>query len=1323
MIRPVKIQIIDYPNISMFSNWIDNGKVYLDLDSEFKTQLSKEVTQLNDINEINIETALGSSFPKTQKNDALLFPDINYNAVDNVVKDRKIFFDLGYHALNQDSLRILGFNKNTNRYESDIVESDNHWIVKLKELYLDDLDFNNPEYTAEKLKYNQAHKAKYTTGDDGWYFGLVDYGNQVKVGEYSLGDFRPLIHSAKIYELIAKKIGYTIKFPLIQDTEWGARHVNYLLKEKLDDDDGNILESMEFKAQLSERLEFSNGGGYHQNVRVIFDNELVDKGNNYDPLTGEFTTPGYYEFYADLYIQFKIDIAFGGAGAFLEYRLVKEKANGQKIIEDVYAIHTRNDLSESKPLLLTANILVEQGDKVYVEYNRDTKYMEKSFISRGGTFFNKPISRSINSGDILNLKKSLRHDPVLDMIKGDVHLFNLKIYFERHTQTIHFLTPYDVNYYGDSITGFYKDVTESILDYQLTNDEIISTPKKYEKNTLYKFKKSTDPLVNKDEVPEYEEPYCKFINRGFPKEADGSNDVRENPYWEPTLNRIPVLPEVSQGAGANTINIPYMLDNLDGKISYAIGPRKLIAYGNANIYNYKIEPNNSKYAEISQIRIFEEIPSTIPYVFQVPESYTIFSGAYPDFELLKPEYKIQYGVSSDDLYEKFYKRYEFDFENKHESKFKLHAPMSFYFHQTFRNRILANGLSGHVLGRAVALNSFDLDTRLQVLSFIPDTQSSAECFEYIEPVLCKNYPIIITNKVGTTYSFSMGGTNESTLDSIKFEYKYKSSTGDFIEINPAELVNPVEPFIVRMTVTYADECKQVIKTSFIDPCGNKPKICTSLVSSCLSITECGTHVSTISSTFIEYSLNGTKWEAYNGCIDLTKLSISVTIINIRITVSYTGGCLPVTVEDNYVIGNTTPSDCPDVDSIIVPPSVIGVTVATGFELVRTGYYNCCAAYDKILYRKYGSNDEWKDWIEGQTPIPNNIDYEAKRVIIWCGQNCDPYCPAAIKVSKGCIGSANITDTVTSCAHQLKWENPDTGLTNWKLDILDDQIFFIPELSTFIDRNCGGVITEQDTKRIIWDRFNFQTKHTYTWNIGYKIESVEIHQNIAGALSGTITVPINVTYNSGASNDLLSGSIQNSIEKYLSENYSATNGVHYDLEIEVTGSTTKTLKIIWWAKHVVSSTWYGTQAPTDLLYTRDPSNVQSNTASTKSETQKVSVSEPTVSTFSPCGTEFKVKFGVGSNKFLNDSTSNFDTFTPYATVAIVDTLISASSSDSCNKHVLTASFTCAGTPTYMWKDGQVILSLTDTLTISGVGKVVTLYATCGTCTFKKQITLS
>ena len=66
----------------------------------------------------------------------------------------------------------------------------------------------------------------------------------------------------------------------------------------------------------------------------------------------------------------------------------------------------------------------------------------------------RPIAGTFNNGDIINLKKSLRHDPIIDMIKGDVHLLNLKIYYEESTQTIHFLTPYDTDYFGDIISGF-----------------------------------------------------------------------------------------------------------------------------------------------------------------------------------------------------------------------------------------------------------------------------------------------------------------------------------------------------------------------------------------------------------------------------------------------------------------------------------------------------------------------------------------------------------------------------------------------------------------------------------------------------------------------------------------------------------------------------------------------------------------------------------------------------------------------------------------------------------------------------------------------------
>ena len=89
-------------------------------------------------------------------------------------------------------------------------------------------------------------------------------------------------------------------------------------------------------------------------------------------------------------------------------------------------------------------------------------------------------------------------------------------------------------------------------------------------------------------------------------------------------------------------------------------------------------------------------------------------------------------------------------------------------------------------------------------------------------------------------------------------------------------------------------------------------------------------------------------------------------------------------------------------------------------------------------------------------------------------------------------------------------------------------------------------------------------------------------------------------------------------------------------------------------------------------------------------------------------------------------SNFDTFVENTNVDIDDT-IETLITETCNKHVLTANFTCAGTATYIWKYGQSTLSEDNTVTVSGVGRVITLLATCSVggvlCHYKKQKTLT
>lgn len=1325
--RAIKLQYLDTPSCYIQPAWYVNNKLYLDYDDEFRLSLNKEIQQLTDVNKIAIETALGTSLPATAKNLAILGIDINYNLLNVPVIEHKVLLDLGFNSLRHDSIKVVSYSKNTNRIEIQIIDGSDNWITKIKSIYLDDLPFQSFEYSKTNLVQNMTFNAKYITGDVGYYFPFVNYGSQIDPDQISEGDFRPWIHSKKIYELLSKELGVVINFPLL-DTEVGARHINYLLKENISED-ADSLDRLKFKAVTTIRHDFARDDNYVNEI-IKFDKEILDNGNNYDPTSGQYTGSGFIRFIVKL--DYHLSIQSGGLfvdRTFIDINLVQLHSDGRKTILANFNESTKSVTFDDQ-ITFIEEVLVLPGDKIYVEYNAQNGHVKDSFIRLGCEFYNEPINFIITAGQILNIQKSLRHDLVLDYIKGDCHLFNIKILEERHTNTIHFLTPYDTDYYGDAVSGYMTNITKSFLNLQVQKEEIITTPLEVTKNKLFKFKDSTDPKVTETKPEKYQQPFVKFIDNGF--EKINENDISENPYFEPTINRDFTI---QYELGSYQVDCLYMVDNADGQISYKFTPRKAIAYGMTELYYID---NTFGFASVNSIivGVMGELWYKIPYAFQLANSGTSSTGVYPNETLNIPTWKLVYGDYEDDLVELFYRKWMREFENRHTSKMKMLPYEENYFTEYFRKRVEVLGIDGNCNGRFISINSYNPETHYADYEFVPDNQSTDECDNFVAVNPCKNYPdIVITINLGEN-EFSLGGVSASPIASTKFEWTYE----DLINFQEGNSIGfPVKPYIVRMTVTYSDGCKQLVIKKLVDPCGNSPKICFSVVNDCLIIQECGTHNSVIDSILIEYSQTQVApydYKTYNDCIDIKTFSSAVKKIHARITVTYVDGCKTLPKEDDFFLTYTA-AECPDLDSVDDAPSVIAVTVAAGgpgqtggFELWRIGGYNCCAAKDEIQYRKKSSivsDDEWRVWVEGQVPLLMNQDYEIKRIIQWCNNKCKTWCSPVVYAMRGCQGNVNIGDTITSCIHTLKWQHPVNAVNEWLVDLIKDQDFFVPELKSYLETNCAGVITTSYNKRILYDRWNFRTQYQISWQPGYKIENMEIHQNIAGFLSSTITIPVNVTYTAGDDNTALKQAIKTSVESYLSSNYTAVNGVHYSFDVEILGTgTNRTTKLIWWAKNVFTATWYGAQAPTDLLYMRDTLNVQTTVASTKLEIQKIDTSDQKAITFTPCGTELRVKFSAGVNKYLDDSLSNFDTFTQNANIPIVSA-VETSITETCNKHILVAQFTCAGVASYIWKYGQTTISETDTVTVSGVGKIITLLANCIiaglSCTFKKQITLT
>lgn len=1301
----------DVSNMAINTNWYENifndNILFLDTDRQFTVELEKGIQELTDINKINIETVLGFSLPKTLKNLCLLGREGNFDAIDQSETDFDICVSSGGNDLVQNKLRVVSI---TERIEVEIIDSTDFWLVALKSLYLDQLDYGSFEYTKANLLANMTNKAAYTTGDQGIYFPFIWYGNLSKSNNITESDFRPLFHDKGLFERIFWKIGWAVNIPILE-TNVGRRLGSYLLRDEFNEDK-SLLEQRKFRASIGTDTTLINTSNNVSGV-LIFPNEIIDNGNNYNPITGIYSGG----VYATFVLEITADIHISGndsSRSYIAFQMFHEKNDGTfSECPGKVEIKAKNYDSIDEKITIECNVYLYPGERVVPKFSTGGDDFKLVRIKSKSVFYNIPISNVLQSGDVISIDNNMRHDLALDYIKGMVHLFNFKIITDWVTRTVHFLTPYDVEYYGETVGGYMLD---EIIDYRLKQTckgLSIRANEKSSKNKIYGFKGAGDAKIKEFDYEKYEEPFLKLVNNGF---DISETEYSLNPYFEPTIN---MNVEGLDGVGG-IVDAPYMLDNTNGEYSFKIGPRKVIFYGMTELF-YPVraiagQPSSSGGYNPIQLFLFGEISYRLPYAFQKANQGTSVTGSYPNYTFHVPTWKIVYGDSADDHYQKFYKRWDREMANRPTVTIDALLCEQDYLDEDFRNRALVNQDGSDIFGRIINIKNNPC-TKESTITFIPDNQLSNDCIDYEEEQLCQNFPEIIITKNALTgcFDFTIGGVNNSVITSVVFKYKYVNSD---TWITGNSFCGAIDTFQVSMEVVYADGCPTLTRDAIMDACGNRPKICYSRENDCLTITECGTHVSPISSVLIEYSLGdpniNPNWKVYNSCIDLK--SVIGNAVWIRLTVYYTGGCKSITLNELYPLSIAT-NDCPTID-INNPPEVICVTQASGNEIkfVKIGVYNGDAALDVIKYRKKGSNDEWK--IYNDIPLSTALMcWEAQRVIIWCANGCPPYCSSITGCNCTCAltGGANISQTnLGTCVHTFKWAHPDNNTMNWKVVILNDQTYHVPTARGFIEQNCGGTIVNLPSKAVEWDRWRFKGHFVWIWSPNQTINTITVHQNNAGTVSGPITIPINVTYTAGNTNDFLINAITASIENYLSVNYGAVNGVDYETVIIILGTgTNRTIQLGFFAKHVVSTRWFGLKASTDLM------NIAGAFVSV-TRTEVVSSPIPTLSCISPCGNEFRVQFRVGSNQFLDNGLSDFDKLIAIGTVPIVPNTLTISN-DSCVKWQLTLSYLCAFTPSYIWKNGSEIIGNTDTVVVFAPA-TLTVYFLCDNCWFESTVTI-
>lgn len=978
-----------------------NGVYNLDLEASEALSLTKKVEELDQSS--NIETAYitGISLPATGTNNYALFRNVNPNVVDQSFPPIGVYLRYGSNYYMDADMYVrkyqAGNGTGAGSYEVDFKPIVKHWAASAKDLKLNTLPYNDFEWTEANVLDIIENEQSWDEAGEGFYFPLVWYGRKYIGGKrdnrIAMQDFRPLFYATDILKKGLCKIGWQFESPLLY-SEHGRGYLAYILDKdymRRPED----LEVLKFKGNIGENgfnLIVSQPATYN---KIIFDVEIFDNGNNYDPANSVFSGAGIHTFFVTL----KVQLRYANTDRWNQYpqnvfEIVLERADGEIVIYagyDSISPNPANDVDhqwEDEVILAVSDVPVELGDKVYVRYRflGGTGFWAYLYqTATEGTFYNEPKQLLIYPGFVANFADWIHPDyTLLDFIKGIAHPIQAKFDTDFINKRVTMYTPYDVEFHGEQLEGFYTD-SES-KDYnlnQLVGSESIDPYNILSKRYLrLQWADSTDAYIESLQFSDESPPFSRTLDLGERYE-DTDPEVRANPFFEPTINRT-----AQHFAPRNPPEVPWLVDNMDGELSFDIGPRLLWTPGKKK-GRYK-----NTGTEMWAVWKFY-FGKDYPMAWQVMENEVEFTDGWR-----VPEQVVAYGRYKYDFYRMFWRRWVLDYTSNFQIGANLLLSHPEFNGFNFRARAVLRVKGRDVVGRIQSVTGWNpCETVSARVVMLPERQFSDPCEDLADDefdVICAgNMPTLEVSTYeggGACYEFSLGGTSSSPVEDILFEYAYNDDPDTWIE---ATFLCPATgPFSVRMKVTYSDLCPPVVIVRSFNPCSNQPVMSFEYddEGECIVINITNTGTSTIdwTTTTIETSPNPNgPWNDYTPG---TCVSYPDGTMYIQANVTFTDGCPPILLTGQW--------------EFFIQQALCNAV--WGFECVDEGGFitwNLFYPYpvgpdgvvqlalDIIKWRLPGEGeDDWRIW-DGQTPIPCPV--EAMRVIIFCDDACPVYCSPVV----------------------------------------------------------------------------------------------------------------------------------------------------------------------------------------------------------------------------------------------------------------------------------------------------------------------------------------
>lgn len=593
------------PPANIPSHYYDNGRVYLDLPTDFDLSLwnAPTRTKLDGFTELAV---MQGDLPSTPKNDYILalYNDVNFLNPD-YTKGIDVLVENGGITLPQQSLQIESYSKANKKYSFSLAYTNDDIVNSLKSIKLCDL-MGDVQVILDRDDIVNVYRFMSTyDGSSAFCLPPQNYGHfyYLNIDSTTLPihavEFRPNLFAKAVFERAF--CGFRLEGSFL-DTDFFKKFITYDIRP---DYDQFLAYKRGFKRE-SDLIDLDGSSAF--TIKMYHPDIIADPDNNYqvipsaDAGTSSYNRHGVYNVRATVNIT---TLYFGGG----TYASIDVTFNVKKNTGEV--VHT-----ETKNFFTPPNNIYQFVFEGLVDMKPDEGlYIECVGIGTIGavgydvatystTFTMTPVRDTTPyEGEIFTLREALDQDAtVYDYIKGISDMCQLNYTINRATGVIGIYPKVNTSVFGESYNPLINPNLPPLdwSDKCDPNELDIRFPKEQRavKDITAGWKSATDRYVTEVINPDPElYSYYRLVNGTGSESLTFENKLfqpsaTDQYYFDADLKWMP--------------DLPILLDNQDNKKSYNLGHRIFLLVGlssQAKLIRYLSEIN-SPTAEDNQFFCF-----------------------------------------------------------------------------------------------------------------------------------------------------------------------------------------------------------------------------------------------------------------------------------------------------------------------------------------------------------------------------------------------------------------------------------------------------------------------------------------------------------------------------------------------------------------------------------------------------------------------------------------------------------------------------------------------------------------------------------------------